>query len=331
MASMCSQRIRKGSLIKDLCNSNPNMLKYTVADPFWTVSALLISSVCSELSANCGRQILLTSPCLRGFHLIMSRFVALAIIAISALSCDLEPSAWNVKNSWLLDTVNSDSDPCLTAENCLGGPGERTVLRFASYVSNIGTSDCTLGYTPKCPANLTSEVPDEGPFHYDKCHKHWHVQGLSVFKLFDLDGNQVGQGMKNGLCLMDVVCPTGKKKATCFDQGISPGCIDIYDNRLDCQWIDITDVVNKTATYKFRWESNTQQVISETNYDNNVVELEVDLSTVQRVKVTKSSAPNQCTATSIAITTTTTTTTKPCTKYSLRKECRELKKAGYFD
>ena len=29
---------------------------------------------------------------------------------------------------------------------------------------------------------------------------------------------------------------------TCSNMGISPGCSDMYTNKLDCQWIDITDL-----------------------------------------------------------------------------------------
>ena len=37
-------------------------------------------------------------------------------------------------------------------------------------------------------------------------------------------------------------CAGNSDRFTCLDMGISSGCSDQYQNYLDCQWIDITDL-----------------------------------------------------------------------------------------
>uniref|UniRef100_A0A0G4HQL3 SRCR domain-containing protein n=1 Tax=Chromera velia CCMP2878 TaxID=1169474 RepID=A0A0G4HQL3_9ALVE len=124
-----------------------------------------------------------------------------------------------------------------------------------------------------------------------QCHRHWHLTGFSEYALIDSSGTVVREGYKNGLCLMDVIC--GRQRYTCQDQGLSSGCGDIYDHKLNCQWIDITGL-DLDQTYTFRWTANEERVISETDYTNNVVEVQVHPASVRRGHVYGAVAPNQC-------------------------------------
>ena len=45
---------------------------------------------------------------------------------------DFKPDADYLRSTLSLDTIDATSDPCLIQENCLNGPGLRTVLRFGT-------------------------------------------------------------------------------------------------------------------------------------------------------------------------------------------------------
>jgi len=219
-------------------------------------------------------------------------FLAFAALVVLASCCDLVNDKWRLQNSWTIDYVNADNDPCLMAENCLSGSGRRKVLRFDSAVTNNGYYDCTLGWTPACPTGRRASIADQYPFHFDQCHYHWHLGGMSYFSLTDpRTGQVVAEGNKNGLCLMDVICP--RKRYSCANQGLSVGCQDVYDKGLNCQWIDITDL-DDSRTYIFEWRTNDHRNIKETDYSNNVIRVNVDLSRVPHAYVPTSPAPNQC-------------------------------------
>lgn len=61
-------------------------------------------------------------------------------------------------------------------ENCISGVGDRRLIRFTTFVANVGDQDCTVGSAPECPAPGTVP-PDTGPWHFATCHQHWHLQG----------------------------------------------------------------------------------------------------------------------------------------------------------
>lgn len=95
------------------------------------------------------------------------------------------------------------------------------------------------------------------------------MEVFATFDILDQNGKRVAQGHKASFCLEDNECETNQiGKYACAnygDQGISVNCgkfsqnlnlnvlkfklkqfyhlVDIYKYDLDCQWIDITDIL----------------------------------------------------------------------------------------
>lgn len=109
-----------------------------------------------------------------------------------------------------LDTINVDASSCSVVENCVGGTGERDLLRFAVEAINQGQ------------ATMTVDPPDTRPdeFTFSSCHGHYHFFGFAESFLKDLDGNVVLEGSKQAYCMEDTV--------RVFD-GPNVGCEKLYD------------------------------------------------------------------------------------------------------
>ena len=60
------------------------------------------------------------------------------------------------------------------------------------------------------------------------------------------------------------------------DQGISQSCSDNYGAELECQWVDITDV--PPGSYVMRATVNGSRKIVERDYDNNHVDVNLEIS-----------------------------------------------------
>ncbi|MCB0663339.1 MAG: hypothetical protein KDC24_11410, partial [Saprospiraceae bacterium] len=134
-------------------------------------------------------------------------------------------------------SVLNNADACLLQEGCIKGYGQRTIIRFDTWIDNIGNTDYFVGRPP-------NDVFSSDPiWEFDICHNHWHYEGYASYHLYDENGNSTPVGFKNGFCVMDVGCNPGSSPSyNCQFQGISTNCFDLYDSYLDCQWIDITDV-----------------------------------------------------------------------------------------
>lgn len=119
----------------------------------------------------------------------------------------------------------------------------RRLLRFTASISNIGTAD----FKP---------ILNKSSWLWHSCHRHFHsMEVFAHFDLFDLKSNyRIAEGHKASFCLEDNDCSTGiKPKYKCADfgdQGISVGCKDIYIATIDCQWIDITDILPGQYIFK---------------------------------------------------------------------------------
>jgi hypothetical protein len=168
-----------------------------------------------------------------------------------------------------------NNDPCLNSEGCLKGYGNRTVITFDTWIENKGEKDFFVGRPPE---NI---FEPNNTWEFDDCHNHWHYEGYAEYILFDTAGAKIPVGVKNGFCIMDVGCNGNKSEVYhCDFQGISSNCFDIYDNHLDCQWIDITDV--EPGQYTLAIQINTQRLPDalgqyETGYENNWAQVCIEI------------------------------------------------------
>jgi len=152
---------------------------------------------------------------------------------------------------------------CMVVEGCMNGYGDRTVLAFDTHITNIGATDYYIGNPTNNP----------GQFTFGNCHGHAHYEGYAEYVLYTPDGTEIPIGQKNGFCVLDLECNNGgNAQYGCGNMGISVGCGDIYNNGLDCQWIDVTDV--DTGQYvlavKVNWDQSPDALGRyELGYENN--------------------------------------------------------------
>lgn len=145
-----------------------------------------------------------------------------------------------------LDTIHVN-DQCLIQEQCVSGYGKRDIIRFDTEIHNIGEKAYFLGV----PSTTNNQ------FTWNNCHNHFHYEGYAEYVVFDAVGNKIPGGFKNGFCVMDLACPTGEQQFSCDLMGISPGCLDRYWAKLQCQWIDVTDLPDGmyTLVTRINWNN----------------------------------------------------------------------------
>ncbi len=168
-----------------------------------------------------------------------------------------------------LSLTSYQADNCSVTENCVTGYGNRQVITFEMHIRNIGNQDFFIG-APPADINTPSPV-----FEWATCHGHWHFQHYGKYTLYDINGNQIPVGLKNGFCVLDLECDGGgAAKYGCGNMGITAGCGDIYGAGTTCQWIDVTDV--DTGIYVFQADVNWLHATdalgrNELTFDNNIV------------------------------------------------------------
>jgi hypothetical protein len=64
------------------------------------------------------------------------------------------------------------SDSCYIIEGCLGGTGQRRILRFSTLISNQGCDDFRIGEAP-ASTSPSDAIPG---FVYNECHHHFHYE-----------------------------------------------------------------------------------------------------------------------------------------------------------
>lgn len=166
------------------------------------------------------------------------------------------------------DVLYAAPDSCAVQLGCVGAAGTREVLRFTSSTQNAGAGTFYLG------------KPEDHPsmFQWSACAGRWRLEGYEVFRLVDGQGKVVASGQKAGYCLMDAMdagAEGRKPRYTCAEQGITPGWADLYANRDDCQWVDVTDVPN--GDYTLEIEVDPGKRWTESNEGNNVTRVPVHL------------------------------------------------------
>lgn len=176
---------------------------------------------------------------------------------------DLVLNTQRLADEVLFDRATFGASSCAVAEACVGGTGERRLLRFSVEAINQGQ------------ATMMVPPPDTRPdlFEFSPCHGHYHFSGFATYALLGPDGEVVVEGRKQAYCMEDtrqvhqgptVGC---SKVYDCYNQGIQPGWSDLYGNALDCQWLDITGV--PPGDYQIEVTLNPTRAFEEVTLDNN--------------------------------------------------------------
>ncbi|XP_069505506.1 lysyl oxidase homolog 1-like [Ambystoma mexicanum] len=190
---------------------------------------------------------------------------------------DLVPDPYFIQASTYVQRAQLYSLRCAAEENCLARsayrPGVsdlsyRVLLRFPQRVKNQGTAD----FLPVKPRHA---------WEWHSCHQHYHsMDAFSNYDLLDATTQRkVAEGHKASFCLEDTTCDPGFRRryaCTAHTQGLGPGCYDTYNANIDCQWIDITDVL--PGNYILKVTVNPTFQVLESDFTNNVVRCELTYS-----------------------------------------------------
>jgi hypothetical protein len=175
----------------------------------------------------------------------------------------------------MIATVSVESteilaNDCAVVEGCVGAPGRRTLLRFATVTANFGSGDLIVGVPP--PPGESNAM-----FQWSPCHMHHHFLSYASFELEDGAGNTVS-ARKQSFCLEDdrpVQLGAQSRGYSCVNQGISRGYADVYGADLACQWIDVTGMA--PGAYTLRMVVNPLNTITESDTTNNTFTMPVAL------------------------------------------------------
>ncbi|MCG3150329.1 MAG: hypothetical protein PCFJNLEI_03812 [Verrucomicrobiae bacterium] len=182
------------------------------------------------------------------------------------------------------------TNSCQYIEGCIATPGLRRLLRFTTTTPNIGETALFIGAPAECSLL----------FHFSECHGHYHLEQFTEYRLWTKAGYKAWRksrdwslpvsdpanqallgtlaesgefitGRKQGFCMLDSLPYKSKIGAVFHDcianQGISAGWADVYDQALDCQYIDITGLA--PGKYTLEVEVNPDRILPEHDYQNN--------------------------------------------------------------
>ena len=151
--------------------------------------------------------------------------------------------------SMFVENLAFSPDACEIAEGCVGGPGVRRLLRFATSVANFGGA----------PAIIAG--PDTAPelYHFNECENEPELDGFAQYDLIDATGTTIAIGRKQSVFLIDVAsnCIDGGPATNYLpDQGVSPGWGDVYVASTPCNWLDATDIPDGRYTLRVSVDVN---------------------------------------------------------------------------
>ena len=183
----------------------------------------------------------------------------------------LYPDLWLMEEV-LMESLRTDTDTffpgeCRVLNGCVGGPGVRKLLRFATRTANTGDGDLVLG-----------DPATNGVHAWDACGA-LVVDAYARYELLDADTGAVAvRSHKPAHCIRDTHELAGTTTSAtygCALQGLSIGWSDMYAPHLDCQWVDVTGV--PAGDYRLRVTLNYEGLLAEGDYTNNVTEVGVTL------------------------------------------------------
>jgi len=199
------------------------------------------------------------------------------------------------------------ADDCAVVEGMVGA-GTRRLLQFATMTVNVGAGDLFLGNPYDHPDWFDLVTCHGHPHVKDYAdYRLWTVPGYqqwTALRAADpaacaqqiLDANpslltQLVNGVKRGFCIIDIVpttsqywphatvaCPGTVDPAKYFDcdySGLSVCWADVYEQYLDGQWIDVTNVPD--GDYVLENEADGKHFFTETDYTNNSAAIAISI------------------------------------------------------
>lgn len=265
--------------------TSPNPQFFTVVDDQRTTVALRFRVAEGEIDLDQGYDIVIDveepsvatpgycdedSDCDAGETCCLTGFLGTCRVLTAGQACplpDLTVSLQAAQSSLSIGYESFAPTSCALAEGCVGGPGDRRLLRFATQTPNVGAADLIMGDPAGQPG-----------FEFSACHGHYHFEGYAAYQLVDQGGAIVATGHKQAFCLLDLSPMPGTSTGPryhCGFQGISSGWSDVYGAGLDCQWVDITGVA--PGDYILRITINGDRTLPESDYTNNTVDVPVSI------------------------------------------------------
>lgn len=186
----------------------------------------------------------------------LQRDMELQFLRLPSLQCALEENCLSISEDEVSRNVN----------NYARRYRLRKLLRFTTKIENRGWDH----FRPNSPRS---------GWQYHQCHRHYH--SMETFASYDLlrkdNYMRRAQGHKASFCLEDTECDPGfEKRWNCTrggDQGLSPGCFDIYSSKIDCQWVDCTGISG--GSFHLRVQLNPGNQVAESDFKNNVAKCTV--------------------------------------------------------
>lgn len=210
---------------------------------------------------------------------------------------DLIVDANRLKSDLVVTVENFSRTVCAVLEGCVSSRGSHELLRFTSATPNVGQGDLVIGDPYQCP----------DLFKQSECHNHLHFKEYGDYRLWTEAGyntwityrdlsepantgyngtllanaTQNGDlvvGRKQGFCIIDIErylpnAPSLKKYTLCGgpgspgNQGLQVGWSDVYDQHLDCQFVEIDGL--REGMYVLENHVNAEHLLPESNYLNN--------------------------------------------------------------
>lgn len=181
---------------------------------------------------------------------------------------------WGPAASPVITTTTFSANNCQVLEGCVA-VGTRKLLRFTVETRNIGTGDLVLGN----PANNPL-------YQFASCHGHYHFESFVQYTLLDTNynpvmlGANVVVGRKVGFCIEDTSrwspSAPATQKYNCSNNGLQAGWADVYNQNLDCQFVDITGV--PSGNYYLQMTVNPDALLTESDLGNNTVLVPVNIA-----------------------------------------------------
>jgi len=159
-----------------------------------------------------------------------------------------------LERSLFVENVTFAPDACEIAEGCVGGPGVRRLLRFATSVANFGGA----------PAIIPDSDTAPELYHFNECEGVFELDNFSQYELIDRHGSRIAAARKQSVFLVDIApncINAGPATLALPGQRLSPGWGDVYVADTPCNWLDATDVPD--GRYTLRVSIDTQHIVDQ--------------------------------------------------------------------